>query len=492
MSHEFRTPLNAQLALTRLLLDRLDGDLTTEQEKQVRFIRKAAESLLELVNDLLDLAKIEAGKIEVYPVEFQVSTLFSALRGMLRPLFISEAVELVFEEPVDIPPLYTDEGKVSQILRNFLSNALKFTQHGEVRIAATLSQDQQTVCFTVTDTGIGIAPEDQARIFEEFTQVAHPLQKRVKGTGLGLPLCRKLAELLGGSVAVESTVGVGSTFTAALPVVYQTPAPTGASSEVAAQRAGAGQAAFPAVLIIEDSEEWLSIYQKYLTQLGFHMLAARSLRDARRTLEQMKPQAIILDILLRGEDTWRFLAELKADPTTSTIPVLVVTEVEDQQKGLALGADAYCVKPVELTWLSEQLWQLVPPPVQKILVIDDQEAARYLLQKLLDSPDCQVLTATNGVEGVRLAQTEQPQLICLDLAMPILSGWAVLHQLRADPALQVIPVIVITSMTLTDAEVQQLEAQRVEFVTKAQLSRATLWAAIHRSIKSTAFPEELR
>jgi signal transduction histidine kinase len=370
MSHEFRTPLNAQLALTKLLLDRLDGDLTTEQEKQVRFIRKAAESLLELVNDLLDLAKIEAGKIEVYPVEFQVATLFSALRGMLRPLFISEAVELVFEESVDIPLLYTDEGKVSQILRNFLSNALKFTQHGQVRIAATLSQDQQTVHFAVTDTGIGIAPEDQARIFEEFTQVAHPLQKRVKGTGLGLPLCRKLAELLGGSVAVESTVGLGSTFTATLPVVYQAPSPTTALSEVVAQHAGAGQAGFPAVLTIEDSEEWLSVYQKYLTQLGFQMLAARSLRDARRTLEQMKPQAIILDILLRGEDTWRFLAELKADPTTSTIPVLVVTEVEDQQKGLALGADAYCVKPVELTWLSEQLWQLVPPPVQKILVLD--------------------------------------------------------------------------------------------------------------------------
>ena len=226
MSHEFRTPLNAQLALTRLLLDRLDGDLTAEQEKQIRFIRKAAESLLELVNDLLDLAKIEAGKIEVYPVEFQVATLFSALRGMLRPLFISEAVELVFEEPVDIPPLYTDEGKVSQILRNFLSNALKFTQHGEVRISATLSQDQKTVSFAVKDTGIGIAQEDQARIFEEFTQVAHPLQKRVKGTGLGLPLCRKLAELLGGSVAVASTVGVGSTFTAALPVVYQASPPT--------------------------------------------------------------------------------------------------------------------------------------------------------------------------------------------------------------------------------------------------------------------------
>ena len=179
-------------------------------------------------------------------------------------------------------------------------------------------------------------------------------------------------------------------------------------SVVTTPRAGTGQAALPAVLVVEDSEEWLAIYQKYLTQLGFQMLPARSLREARRTLEQMQPQAIILDILLRGEDTWHFLAELKADPATRTLPVLVVTEVEDPQKGLALGADAYCVKPVELTWLSEQLWQLLPPAVQKILVIDDQEAARYLLQKLLASPGCQVLTAADRAEGLHLAQTNSP------------------------------------------------------------------------------------
>ena len=214
MSHEFRTPLNSIRALSRLLLDRVDGDLSIEQEKQVGFISKASDDLTALVDDLLDLAKIEAGKIEVHPIEFSVGNLFSALRGMLRPLLVGDAVKLSFEEPQSTLTLYNDEGKVSQILRNFISNAIKFTEQGEVSVSAQLSEDRQTVRFSVADTGIGIAPEDQGRIFDEFTQLPSPLQGRVKGTGLGLPLCRRLAHLLGGDVSVKSERGVGSVFTA--------------------------------------------------------------------------------------------------------------------------------------------------------------------------------------------------------------------------------------------------------------------------------------
>ena len=182
-----------------MLLERADGELTGEQEVQVGFIRKGAESLLELVNDLLDLAKIEAGKIEVQPTEFTVGNLFSALRGMLRPLLAGESVRLVFDEPHDIPALYSDESKLSQILRNFIANALKFTERGEVRVAAQWNEANETITFSVADTGIGIAEADHERIFEEFTQIDNPVQRRVKGTGLGLPLCRKLAKLDGRS-----------------------------------------------------------------------------------------------------------------------------------------------------------------------------------------------------------------------------------------------------------------------------------------------------
>lgn len=215
-SHELRTPLSSIRALSRLLLDRIDGDLTAEQEKQVRFIEKAASDLSELVNDLLDLAKIEAGKIVVNYSTFRVDELFGALRGLLRPLSVNPAVELVFDMPEDELTLCSDEGKVSQILRNFVSNALKFTEQGTVCVVAR-REAGEAIRFSVSDTGIGISEENLQFIFEEFSQVESPLSRHTKGTGLGLPLCRKLATLLGGRVEMESTLGVGSTFSLILP-----------------------------------------------------------------------------------------------------------------------------------------------------------------------------------------------------------------------------------------------------------------------------------
>jgi signal transduction histidine kinase len=216
-SHELRTPLSSIRALAKLLLDRMDGELTVEQERQVQFIAAAANDLSELVNDLLDLAKIEAGKVEVNAAPVVVDNLFRALKGMLRPLVDAAHVELVFEPTAVIEPFDSDEGKISQILRNFISNALKFTEHGSVRVSAAFEPEDDTIRFAVADTGIGISPENQQLIFEEFSQIEHPLQRRSKGTGLGLPLCRKLAALLGGRVDVESQAGVGSRFTLTLP-----------------------------------------------------------------------------------------------------------------------------------------------------------------------------------------------------------------------------------------------------------------------------------
>ena len=216
-SHELRTPLSSIRALAQLLLDRMDGDLTDEQERQVRFISTAAADLSELVNDLLDLAKIEAGRVETHVEPVVVDNLFRALKGMLRPLVDEARVELIFEPSGIDEPFYSDEGKISQILRNFISNALKFTEHGSVLVFAAHDPEADTIAFAVADTGIGIAGDNLQLIFEEFSQIEHPLQRRSKGTGLGLPLCRKLADLLGGRVEVSSTPGVGSTFTLTLP-----------------------------------------------------------------------------------------------------------------------------------------------------------------------------------------------------------------------------------------------------------------------------------
>ncbi|MFN8489363.1 MAG: ATP-binding protein [Caldilineaceae bacterium] len=475
MSHEFRTPLHSILALSRLLLDRSDGELNSEQEKQVRFVRKSAEGLLEMVNDLLDLAKIEAGKTEIQPIEFTAANLFSALRGMLRPLLVGEAVNLIFEEPKAIPPLYTDEGKVSQILRNFISNALKFTERGEVRVKATLAERGDMVLFSVSDTGVGIAEEDQQRIFEEFTQVENPLQRRIKGTGLGLPLCRKLATLLGGAVSVASTLGVGSTFTVAVPLQFAHSTETFATSAdwvVDPQR-------LP-VLVIEDEAEMALLYEKYLRNSNFQFFAARTLWEARAAIAQFRPRAIVLDIMLQGEDSWHFLTELKGKEETKPIPILIVTTVDDPRKGLALGADAYCTKPLARELLLAQLEQLTTakpagePLTPGLLVIDDEEPMRYSLVRLLADLPLTIYEAGNGEEGLRLARQHQPAFILLDLTMPGLSGYEVLDQLKADPQTQPIPVIIVTSQVLDEAKQRQLATHTHAILSKDKLSRAVL------------------
>jgi signal transduction histidine kinase len=216
ISHEVRTPLNAIINLSRLLLDRLDGELSVEQERQVRMIRDSAMTVTDLVNDLLELARMEAGKTVARVASFSAADLFAALRGMFRPLVTTESVALVLDDVGHLPPLETDEGKLGQVLRNLISNALKFTEKGEVRVSAEL-RGADAIAFSVTDTGVGIADEDKERIFQEFLQIENPLQRRAHGTGLGLPLSRKLVTFLGGELLVQSRLGQGSTFTAVIP-----------------------------------------------------------------------------------------------------------------------------------------------------------------------------------------------------------------------------------------------------------------------------------
>src|SRR4029453_14355365 len=380
MSHEFRTPLNSMLALSRLLLEDAERPLTPEQRRQVGYVRKAAEDLTELVNDLLDLAKGEAGKVVVRAADFDVRDLFAALRGMLRPLLLNEAINLVFEEPDGLPPMHTDEGKVSQILRNLLSNALKFTERGEIRVSARLIEEAM-VEFSVADTGIGIAPEDQQRIFEEFSQVENPVQRRVRGTGLGLPLVRRLATLLGGGITVKSTPGVGSTFVTVIPIRYPVAAEGDEAPSAGPVAIGAGR--LP-VLVVEDSSTDLLLYDHYFRDSRFQAMVARTLSDARRLMDQIRPVALVLDIRLPGEDTWAFIGELRRREDTRAVPIVVVSSIDDQAKGLTLGADAYGIKPVHPDWLLGTLSRLVDRGQgRRVLVIDDDEISRYLVRNHL-------------------------------------------------------------------------------------------------------------
>jgi CheY-like chemotaxis protein/anti-sigma regulatory factor (Ser/Thr protein kinase) len=338
MGHEFRTPVNSILALSRLLLERTDGELTGEQEKQVTFIWQAAQGLSELVNGLLDLAKVEAGKIDVRPDEFEVADLFGALRGMFRPL-ATPTVDLIFHEPDGIPPLYTDEGKVSQTLRNFISNALKFTERGQVRVSASLDAARQAVVFSVADTGIGIAPEDQERIFEEFAQAENSLQQRTKGTGLGLPLAKRLAELLGGGVSVQSTPGRGSVFSAVVPLVYAGPAQVSAEPERPRPRAPipvASREPSDKILIIDDDQTARHVLRRLLTETPYAIIEATSGSEGLRRAREDRPQVVFLDLMMPEMSGFEVLERLKSDLVTRDIPVIVITSkpLQDEERRL--------------------------------------------------------------------------------------------------------------------------------------------------------------
>lgn len=481
LSHEFKTPLNSIIALSNLLLSEADGELTDEQKKQVKFIKKAAEDLSSLINDLLDLAKIDAGKISVYPSEFAVGDIFSALRGMFKPMVTHPDVKLIFDYDPNIPIIFSDETKVTQILRNLISNAIKFTEKGEIRVSAFLNIDKNKVIFEVSDTGIGISKEYHEIIFEEFGQVEHPIQKKVKGTGLGLPLSRKFATLLGGTLTVQSEPGVGSTFRLTLPLSIQ------AGEKLSVEKPTAKPKKpeeMPQVLIIEDSPEVQYVYSIFLEKSGFKSIPVYNLKEAEDALKKFKPVAILLDIILPGENGWEFLVKLKSDPATSNIPVIVATILDDKQKAFELGAEDFCTKPISGAWLSNALHKWgIKSKKSTILIADDEEVWRYLLRDALSEGGYNILEAKNGVECLKIMRQNKPDLVFLDIIMPEMDGFEVLTEMRADPDLRDIPVVITTSKTLDEQEKEFISSRLISILPKRTIDKDKVLSKIVEHLK---------
>jgi signal transduction histidine kinase len=310
VSHEFRTPVNAILGLTRMLLERKDGELSEEQENQVNYIRQAADALADLVNDLLDLARIEAGKTKLAFEEFAAEEMFGTLRGMLKPMLTSDLVEFRVAHAGHLPLLHTDKGKLAQILRNLLSNAFKFTERGSVELSAEVMDDGATLLFQVTDTGIGIPPEHLERIFDEFSQVDSPLQAKSKGTGLGLSLSRRLAALLGGALSVESQPGRGSVFSLIIPCRH-------ADIGVSRQRT---------VLIIDDDKVFRYLLSRSLPS-SVEIVEVSNGEEGLVAVRSGKVDLIFLDVMMTGIDGYEVLRRLKADPLTRALPVVICTSL---------------------------------------------------------------------------------------------------------------------------------------------------------------------
>ena len=348
ITHELRTPLNSIISIAGILLERMDGDLTDEQDKQISFIQGSARELSAMVNDVLDLAKVEAGKVVIRPRRFEINEMFRVLRGMLRPLILPDhPVELVFDDASSAPPVISDEGKVSQILRNFISNSLKYTRVGEIRVSAR-AIDADWFEFAVADTGIGIAPEDQDRIFEDFTQIEGDHQMRIQGTGLGLPLSRKLADMLGGQVVIKSEPGKGSTFALLLPGRYQGPEavePPAAQAELSGRRHGT-------VLIIDDHTPDRYILRKSIERHADVVIEAVNGAEGLSAARAALPAVIFLDLGLPDMPGEAILKELRRLPETCNIPVVINSSkplTADETDALRLDAAAVLSKALPHT-----------------------------------------------------------------------------------------------------------------------------------------------
>lgn len=455
VSHEFRTPLNSIISLARMLMDRIDGDLTEEQVKQVRYIESSARDLHELVNDLLDLAKVEAGKIRMRPKRFEVHELFSALKGMLKPLLADNtSVNLVFEDAKDLPPLHTDEGKISQILRNLISNAIKFTPHGSVTVSAAL-EGAGSVEFKVADTGIGIDPAHHETIFKEFSQLENPLQERYRGTGLGLPLCRNLAKLLGGEIRLESEPGKGSTFLVSIPAVY-----VGEVMQMdGVEMPPAPEFMRAPVLILEDDPETAHIFESYLRNTEFQAILSSSIAQAEVWSARHAPKALLLDVYVRDDKCWDFLARVR--DRWPGVPCIATSVSDEAAAARRNGADVFLRKPAEKDRLLENLRRLTSQTgTRRVLAVDDNEISRYILRDLLDQPWMEIREAASAKEALVSIREEMPDGIILDLLMPDMSGFELLRQLRAEEATKELPVLIYTSKELTEAE--QLELKNLD------------------------------
>jgi signal transduction histidine kinase/CheY-like chemotaxis protein len=474
MSHELRTPLNAIIGFSEVLLERLFGDLNAKQEEYLRDILDSGRHLLSLINDILDLSKVEAGRMELELGSFSLTEVLDNGLTMVRERASRHGIALRLEVDPTIDVIEADERKIKQVVFNLLSNAVKFTPDGgRVEIQAGFVGGE--VQITVWDTGIGIAAEDQERIFEEFQQVGGMYAEKREGTGLGLALTKKFVELHGGRIWVESVVGQGSRFTFTLPVRLAPqaedvlgPAP---DTAIVPERQG------PVVLVVEDDAQAAELLRLYLEGAGCHVEVVTDGEDGFDTARRLQPALITLDLLLPKVDGWDLLVRLKGEPQTREIPVVIVSIMEQRGKGFALGAADYLVKPVGREELMTTLQRVSlarrrQREVVTVLAIDDDPMTVELVEAILSAEGFGILKAYGGEEGLAIAIRERPALIILDLLMPEVDGFAVVERLRGDPATAAIPIVILTNKSLTQDEKERLNGGIALLARKGEFSRA--------------------
>ncbi|MHC4141004.1 MAG: hybrid sensor histidine kinase/response regulator [Planctomycetota bacterium] len=479
MSHELRTPMNAIIGYSEMLMEEAE-DL--EQEEFIPDLKKihgAGKHLLALINDILDLSKIEAGKMELFLERFDVGPLLDDVSATVDALVKKKDNALTVECAKDLGSMHADLTKVRQSLFNLLSNAAKFTENGTITLSARreTSDSGDRIVFGVADTGIGIAPDKIGKLFEEFTQADASTTRKFGGTGLGLAITRRFCRMMGGDITAESTPGEGTVFTIRLLAEVKTPEPERPEevTEPAATRVGAVAAPGRCILVIDDDPDARTLIERTLTKDGFEVMTAPDADEGLRLARELRPAAITLDVMMPGKDGWAVLRELKADTQLHDIPVVMVSMIDDRSMGYALGATDYLTKPVDRGQLSKLLrkYRCLSPPCH-VLVVEDDDEIRELTRRTLEKEGWVVAEAEHGQEALQRVEQQVPDLIILDLMMPVMDGFQFMLELRKVEAWRQIPVVVVTAKDLTDEDRHELSGNVEVILQKGAYARDQL------------------
>ena len=475
MSHELRTPLNSIIGFARVILKGIDGPTTELQQQDLTAIFNSGQHLLGLINDILDLSRIEAGKMELTFDQVNIAELITSVMSTAVGLIKDKPIQLKHEIMDDLPLARADAMRIRQVLINFLSNAAKFTEDGQIIVKAhveDLAKEQPMIRVSVTDTGPGIALEDQSKLFQPFSQVDASLTRKVGGSGLGLSICQHLIQMHGGQIGLQSAINQGSTFYFSVPVFQEI-------SEIQ------GITTNRVILAIDDDPQIISLYERYLQPKGFQVIGLNDPSKAKERAKQLKPFAITLDIMMPGYDGWQVLTDLKSSPETRDIPVVICSIVEDEEKGFSLGAADYLIKPILEEDLLNALDRLNGDgSIREVLVIDDDLNDLRLLGKMIsEQGKYKTVLAEGGVAGWTTITSKEPHAIVLDLFMPEMDGFTILEKLRQDKKLRNIPVIVITGADLTIDQQQQLNDLGKRLLQKSSLKEIELIETIENALQ---------
>jgi CheY-like chemotaxis protein/anti-sigma regulatory factor (Ser/Thr protein kinase) len=481
--------MNAIIGYSEMLMEDAEDEGNEETVGDLKKIHAAGKHLLALINDVLDLSKIEAGKMDLYLESFEIGAMVDDVVATIEALVKRNDNRLRVEVDASLSQMRADLTKVRQALFNLLSNAAKFTHEGEIALVVQQESGDGAdwVRLAVSDSGIGIPPDKLDHVFEEFSQADDSTTRDYGGTGLGLPISRRFCRMMGGDITVESRPGEGSTFTIRLPVQVELEA--GEQPEAAANAGRAPAAVSPepgeerTVLVIDDDPNALDLLGRTLQGAGVRVVTASDGREALRLAKTLHPAAITLDVIMPGMDGWEVLRELKLDPETRDIPVIMVTMTDDRDMGYALGATEFLTKPIERGQFVQLLERHAPKGTERrALVVDDKAENRDVLRRALEQQSWQVSEAENGRVALDRVAEEPPSLILLDLMMPVMDGFEFVMELRKVERWRGIPIVVVTAKDVTEEDRRRLNGDVVGLIQKGGLDRESLLAQLREQV----------